>query len=114
VVYYHLVALAYVSVLVGMVLGLLPLEALVAYVTLPVATRSVIVATRHYDDTLPLAPANAGTIMLHFVFGIVLILSYAAVASNLIALSIISLVLVMFLTTTFISKRPQAPAPHPT
>ena len=118
--YFYMIAFAYATLLIGMVMGLLPVESLVALVAVPVAIRSAIVASRHYDDMLPLAPANAGTIMLHFIFVLVLIFAYASAATNIILfeevklLAIVSLVLVLLLTTTFIFKRPQPPVVNPT
>ncbi|MCK4367647.1 MAG: hypothetical protein KAW84_06840 [Thermoplasmata archaeon] len=114
VVYYYLLALAYASVLGGMAFGLLPIESSVAFVTIPIAARAVTVATRHYDDTLLLTPANAGAIMLHFVFVIVLIFAYAVEVSNVFLLTIVSLTLALFLTAKFISKRPEPPVAQPT
>ncbi|MFQ6106805.1 MAG: 1,4-dihydroxy-2-naphthoate octaprenyltransferase [Thermoplasmata archaeon] len=111
-VYSYLLVLAYVSLVAGTVVGLLPLESVVALVTMPIAARSVNVAMRHYDDTLPLAPANAGTIMLHLVFGIVLIFAYASAATNLIVFAIASFILATLLTTTFISKGPGPSEAH--
>lgn len=112
--YSYMIALAYASLLVGIVMGLLPVESLVALVGIPIAARSAIVASRHYDDTLPLAPANAGTIMLHFIFVLVLIFAYASAATNIILLAIVSLILALLLTTTYIFKSPQPPAVNPT
>jgi len=113
VVYYYLLAFAYVSILGGMAIGLLPIESVVAFVTVPIAVRAGTVAMRHYDDTLPLAPANAGTIMIHLVFVIVLIFAYAAEASDVFLLTVVSLVFALFLTAKFISKRPEPPVAQP-
>ncbi|MFQ6128004.1 MAG: prenyltransferase [Thermoplasmata archaeon] len=113
-VYFYLLVLAYASIFCGVIFGFLPFASMMAFITAPIAAKSVRVATRHYDDTLPLVPANAGTIMLHFVFGIVLVLTYVAEASNFGLLSIVSLILVLFLTVSFVSKKPQPPVAHPT
>lgn len=113
IVYFYLLVAAYASILVGVTLQILPWTSAMAFITIPVAVRAVQVATRHYDDTLPLTPANAGTILLHFVFGIVLVFTYAAEASDFIPLSVVSLVLVSFLTLTFMTKKPQPPVARP-
>ncbi len=114
VVYYYLLAFAYASVLSGIAFGMLPIESLVVFVTIPIAVRAGTVAMRHYDDTLPLAPANAGTIMIHLVFVIVLIFAYAAEASHVFLLTVVSLILALFLTAKFISKRPEPSVAQPT
>jgi 1,4-dihydroxy-2-naphthoate octaprenyltransferase len=112
--YFYMIAFAYAILLIGMLVGLLPVGSLVALVALPVAIRSVTVASRHYDDTHPLVPANAGTIMLHFIFVLALLFAFASAATSIILPSIVSLVLILLLTTMYISKRPEPPAVQPT
>lgn len=113
VVYYYLLAFAYASVLGGMAFGLLPIESLVAFVTIPIAVRAGTVAMKHYDDTLALAPANAGTIMIHLVFVLALIFAYAAEASGVILLTVVSLILALFLMAKFMSTKPEPPVAQP-
>lgn len=112
--YFYLLVVAYASVLIGVILRILPWPSAMTFITIPIAAKAVQVATRHYDDILPLTPANAGTIMLHFIFGIVLMFTYAAEASNLVLLSIVSLFLVSFLTLNFMTKKPQPAVARPT
>jgi 1,4-dihydroxy-2-naphthoate octaprenyltransferase len=109
VVYYYMIASAYVSVIAGVVLGLMPLWSVVVFVTLPIAATAGAVAVRHHDETLPLAPANAGTIMLHLVFGVVLIFAYAVEIFSTALLAIVPLVLALLFTASFMSKKPEAP-----
>ena len=49
-----------------------PLFALLPLLTLPLAIRAYKVSKLHYNKIRELLPANASTIMIHIVFGILL------------------------------------------
>jgi len=49
---------------------------LIALATLPVAVRAIGVARTHYDEYLKLVPANAATVFLHLVTGLLLSAGY--------------------------------------
>jgi len=49
---------------------------LIALATLPVAVRAVSVARAHYDEYLKLVPANAGTVFVHLLTGLLLSAGY--------------------------------------
>ncbi|HJX38249.1 MAG TPA: hypothetical protein VJ714_06605, partial [Anaerolineae bacterium] len=49
---------------------------LIALATLPVAIRAVGVARAHYDEYLQLVPANAATVFIHLLTGLLLSAGY--------------------------------------
>ena len=66
------------SVIVGAVLlRLIPVSALVALASLPLAYRSMIVLSRNYDNPSKLAPANLDMIKAHGVTGVGLIFAFS-------------------------------------
>lgn len=70
-----LLAAVYVSMLAGVLAGVSPFV-LVAFVTAPIAWRAYQVARAHYDDPPRIAPANAATIQLHLLTGLLLSVGY--------------------------------------
>ena len=49
---------------------------MIALATLPVAFRAVSVARAHYDEYMKLVPANAGTVFVHLLTGLLLSAGY--------------------------------------
>jgi 1,4-dihydroxy-2-naphthoate octaprenyltransferase len=76
-VYEGLLVGAFACVVAAAVLGQVPLTALLALACAPLALKTVRVAHASYADPLALIPANAGTILLTTVFGILLIVGVA-------------------------------------
>ncbi|PCN50248.1 1,4-dihydroxy-2-naphthoate octaprenyltransferase [Candidatus Geothermarchaeota archaeon ex4572_27] len=64
VVYAILLIAAYVLLLTGVLLRMLPLATLIALATLPLAYRNAAIARKSHDDPRKLTPAMSGTILL--------------------------------------------------
>ena len=75
-VYLALLSLCYVTVLVFVSLRLISPFSLIVLVTAPVAARCAAVSLTSYDSRERLVPANAGTIVLHLSFGLLLSVAY--------------------------------------
>jgi len=71
-----LFALVYASVVAGAALRIMPPWTLIALVTLPVSYNIVQVAARSYNDTPRYIPAQARTIAVHSITGILLTAGY--------------------------------------
>ncbi|HZD13059.1 MAG TPA: 1,4-dihydroxy-2-naphthoate octaprenyltransferase, partial [Candidatus Binatus sp.] len=79
-IYTGLVVLSYALVVAYIFLGVFPLKyvtTLLVFLTLPVALKSVKTLRMHYHDPHAMIPANAGTIMLHLSFGILMMIGFA-------------------------------------
>ena len=76
-VYTGMVICVYVSLLVSVFGGWLPQTAMVPVLTLPLAVFAVKTALRHHDDPSLLVPANASTVLLHLLAGLLLALGLA-------------------------------------
>ena len=74
--YYVFLIFNYVWVIFGIILGLLPVYTAVIMLTLPLCIKAINVARVNYDKIKELLPANASTIGLHLVFGILLSLGF--------------------------------------
>ncbi|MFB0546681.1 MAG: prenyltransferase [Anaerolineae bacterium] len=74
--YIIIIAAAYVSILAGILMGLLPYTTLLAFLTLPLAYQGVQGVRRFYADTPQLIPTNALTIQVHLATGLLLSLAY--------------------------------------
>src|SRR5881628_269044 len=80
-VYTSLVVLSYLLVAAYILLGLIPFRyttTLLVFLTLPIAAKAIGTLRRNYKDPHAIIPANAGTIMLHLSFGILMILGFVA------------------------------------
>ena len=75
-VYVVLLTAAYASMILGVGLGLMPIHSLVALATVPMAIKAIGVARKHYEEPSKMIPANAITILLHFVTGLLLVSGY--------------------------------------
>jgi 1,4-dihydroxy-2-naphthoate octaprenyltransferase len=71
-VYAGMMALAYLVVIAGAALAILPPLALLVVLTLPLALRGINVALREYDNPQTLTPANAATVGVHLLFSVLL------------------------------------------
>jgi 1,4-dihydroxy-2-naphthoate octaprenyltransferase len=69
-------ALVYLSVIVGVVFGVVTPFALIGLLTLPIALKAYRVAQAHYDHPQELTPANAATIQIHLMTGLLVTLGY--------------------------------------
>ncbi|MCP4539102.1 MAG: 1,4-dihydroxy-2-naphthoate octaprenyltransferase [Chloroflexi bacterium] len=69
-------ALVYLSVVVGVLFGVVTPFALLGLLTLPIAVKAYRVARVHYDNPQELTPANAATIQVHLMTGLLVTLGY--------------------------------------
>ncbi|MFQ6093256.1 MAG: 1,4-dihydroxy-2-naphthoate octaprenyltransferase [bacterium] len=75
--YVVLIMGAYLSILAGVVTGVLAPVALAGLATLPLSVRAIHYARRHYAKSFDLVPANALTIIAHLATGLLLTLAYS-------------------------------------
>ena len=78
--YLTIMALTYLSIVIGVVAGILTPFVLIALLTMPQAIKAVKVARDHHSDTPKLVPANAATVGIHLTTGLLLTAGYAAAA----------------------------------
>ena len=74
--YFFLLIGTYVSIAVAAALKAIPLWALIGLLTIPLAVKAGQVALRHFADTKALVPANAGTVMIHMMTGLLMCVGY--------------------------------------
>ena len=67
---------AYAVILVGVVLGRIPVLGLISLLTLPIAYKTVSILRAYYQEPLKMAPANLGMICTHNFTAILLALAY--------------------------------------
>lgn len=75
-VYGALLALTFLSIVLGVALGGVTPFALMGLLTLPVAVKAYRVARVHYDHPSELVPANAAAIQIHLLTGLLIALGY--------------------------------------
>jgi 1,4-dihydroxy-2-naphthoate octaprenyltransferase len=75
-VYISGMVLAYLSLLIVVILKGFSFIFLLPLITLPLVFKAIQVARRHYSTIKELIPANALTIIIHFVFGILLAFTF--------------------------------------
>lgn len=75
-VYGLLLAAVYLSLVAGVLFGPITPFALLGLLTLPLAIKAYRVARVHYDHPRELTPANAATIQLHLVTGLLIVAGY--------------------------------------
>ncbi|PWI48284.1 1,4-dihydroxy-2-naphthoate octaprenyltransferase [Candidatus Heimdallarchaeota archaeon B3_Heim] len=68
--------LAYITLPLFVLLSWLPVITLLPMITFPVAVKAVTHANGNYDKIKELLPANGQTILIHFVFGLLLAVSF--------------------------------------
>ena len=73
-----LLATVYLSLLGGVISGIVTPFALLGLLTLPMAAKAYQVAVAHYDHPQELVPANAATIRIHLLTGVLMTLGYIA------------------------------------
>ena len=74
--YAAIMATVYLSLILGVLLDSVSPWALLGLLTTPQAFKAVRVALAHYDDSQRLVPANAGTIQVHMITGLLLAVGY--------------------------------------
>jgi len=74
--FYVFMIFNYIWIIVGVILNILPLFTIVVLLTLPICFKAINVARSNYDKIEELLPANASTIGLHLLFGILFSLGY--------------------------------------
>jgi 1,4-dihydroxy-2-naphthoate octaprenyltransferase len=74
--YLALLVATYAAIVLAALFRITSPFTLVALATLPVAVRAVGVARAHYDEYLKLVPANAATVFLHLLTGLLLSAGY--------------------------------------
>jgi 1,4-dihydroxy-2-naphthoate octaprenyltransferase len=74
--YLALLVATYAVIVLAVLLRITSPFTLVALATLPVALRAVGVALAHYDEYLKLVPANAATVFIHLLTGLLLSAGY--------------------------------------
>jgi len=67
---------AYASILIGVLLGKIPVIGLISLLTLPIAFKTISILKAHYKDPAEMAPANLGMICIHNFTAILLIIAY--------------------------------------
>ncbi len=70
--YAVLITAAYLSIVVGVALGITPLATLIGLLTIPMAWSAFKTLRRHHGFAYRLIPANANTVFLHFFTGLLL------------------------------------------
>ena len=73
--YLAIIVLTYLCVTFGVLYGALPITSLIAFLTIPLAIKASRITLLNYDNPTQLAGANAGTIMLHMLIGLILAVS---------------------------------------
>jgi 1,4-dihydroxy-2-naphthoate octaprenyltransferase len=68
--------IAYLSLLVGILSTMFPLSLIIPFITLPLAIKAILTATKNYQLIKELQPANAMTILTHFAFGLMMALAF--------------------------------------
>lgn len=76
--YSLLIVATYALILVGAVLNVMPLAALIALATVPLAWNAIKVLQKNYPFPYRLIPANANTIFVHLLTGLLLFYAYIA------------------------------------
>src|SRR3989338_1400799 len=75
--YHILLASVYLITFLLVVFKFLPLMALIVFLSAPLAFKAYTVSKKNYEKVFDLLPANAATIGLHSLIGILLVLSFA-------------------------------------
>jgi 1,4-dihydroxy-2-naphthoate octaprenyltransferase len=75
-IYKSLIISAYLSIVFGVILGLMPSLTLLGILTFPMAKRAIGLLQEHYSEVQKLLPANELTVKIHFQTGALLSASY--------------------------------------
>lgn len=76
-----IMASAYISIAIFVVFGWVSPYALVMFLTIPLAITSIRYSRDFYSDSFRIIPANASTIQVHMIIGILMTLGYLLAAS---------------------------------
>lgn len=68
--------IAYIFLLVGVISTVFPPSLLLPFITLPLAAKAILTASKNYNLIQELQPANIMTILTHFTFGIMMALAF--------------------------------------
>ncbi|HUW95236.1 MAG TPA: prenyltransferase, partial [Anaerolineae bacterium] len=74
--YLGLIVATYAAIVLAALLRITSPFTLIALATLPVAIRAIVVARANYDEYLKLVPANAATVFVHLLTGLLLSAGY--------------------------------------
>ena len=74
--FYVFMIFNYLWIIFGIIINLLPLYTIVILLTLPICFKAITVARKNYNKIKELLPANASTIGLHLLFGILFSLGF--------------------------------------
>ncbi|MHA2297750.1 MAG: UbiA family prenyltransferase [Candidatus Hodarchaeales archaeon] len=72
--------IAYAWIVIFVILGVLPYTALIALITFPLLPKIGVISMHNYNEGQKLEPANAMTVMVHLVTGLMLITGYIIAA----------------------------------
>jgi 1,4-dihydroxy-2-naphthoate octaprenyltransferase len=102
----------YAVISLGVVFGVLPLVALIAFASLPLALGSIRTLRKDYEDPVKLAPANLGMIEAHSVTSLGLIAAYSIQgvighANITQLLLLLSLLAIFYAPATFAFRKPR-------
>lgn len=75
-IYCFLIGFVYLWIAGGVIFKIFPLVTLIVFLTIPFAVKAARVLMKNFDKIYELLPANATTIQLHFLFGLLLCLGY--------------------------------------
>ncbi len=67
---------AYAAILIGVIVGSIPVLGLISLLTLPIAFKTISTLRSHYQEPIQMAPANLGMICTHNFTAILLIFAY--------------------------------------
>lgn len=67
---------AYIFIFLGIITNIFPVFLLLPFITVPLAGKAILTATRNYKMIKELQPANIATILTHFTFGIMMALAF--------------------------------------
>lgn len=70
---------AYGAILIGILLGKVPVIGLISFLTLPIAYQTISILRKHYPEPAKMAPANLGMICIHNFTAILLIFVYTII-----------------------------------
>jgi len=76
VVYQLTLALTYLYITVLVIFKIMPLSCLIVFLSLPLALKAFTVSQKHFERITELLPANAATIGLHLILGLLLTGAY--------------------------------------
>lgn len=76
--YGTLMICTYAAVILAVFLSLMPILTLLSLLTAPLALKAVLIARKNHEDPQALIPANATTVIIHLLTGLVIVSAYVA------------------------------------